>query len=98
MPAMLSTVPSQTRAPDSPDGESRARSGPQGRRPGRYSERHHPSPEVTGGANGEVSWLRALRSPSRGWPQWLLSGGIDARHSGGAAPVLHRLPSCPVRV
>jgi hypothetical protein len=49
---------------------------------------------------------RTERSPGFGTPlafpvsQWLLSGmsgGLDAssRYSGGAAPVLHRLPSKP---
>src|SRR5215210_3554826 len=52
---------------------------------------------------------RTERSPGFGTPlafpvsQWLESGGPGdcrqvTRYSGGAAPVLHRLPSSPVRV
>src|SRR3990172_632930 len=61
--------------------------------PGGKGERHahHPSREGSlGGANGNVSWLRAIGSPSR------FPSGIEpttaARYSGGAAPELHRLP------
>src|SRR5207249_5531720 len=63
------------------------------------AQRHHPSREgSTGGANGEVSWLRAVGSPSR----VMTPSGVEpraqraalphARYSGGAAPDSHRLP------
>src|SRR3989449_5813083 len=62
------------------------------------AQRHHPSREgSTGGANGEVSWLRALGSPSR-WcpsgdePRAQRAAPLHARYSGGAAPDSHRLP------
>src|SRR6266516_1997257 len=50
-----------------------------------------PAREPTGGANEDVSWLRANRLAFPGYPS-----GIEpitaARYSGGAAPDLHRLP------
>src|SRR5436309_14545833 len=50
-----------------------------------------PAREPTGGANEDVSWLRANRLAFPGYPS-----GIEpitaARYSGGAAPGLHRLP------
>src|SRR5260370_9399505 len=60
-------------------------------------ERHHPSREgSTGGANREVSWLRASGSPSR------LPSGVEplrhARHSGGAAPAPPPPPRVPPRL
>lgn len=55
------------------------------------AQRHHPSREgIAGGANGEVSWLRASRLafPVSQWREPTSA----ARYSGGAAPDLHRLP------
>src|SRR5260370_16268268 len=57
-------------------------------------ERHHPSREGSaGGANREVSWLRASGSPSR------LPSGVEplrhARHSGGGAPAPPPPPRFP---
>jgi hypothetical protein len=70
----------------------------------RWALRHatNPPPRV-------FAVARTERSPGFGPPlafpvsQWRLSGvpgrkGQVARHSGGAAPALHRLPSSPVRV
>src|SRR5438876_876402 len=58
-----------------------------------------PAREPTGGANEDVSWLRAkTRRPSRHQRQWLIHVWArqwlapTARYSGGAAPDSHRLP------
>ena len=68
----------------------------------RGRQRHQPSPEG-------IAWWRerrgllasGLRSPSR-FPSGVVSEESAsegrARYSGGAAPVLHRFPSVPVRV
>ena len=59
--------------------------------------RHHPSREgLQGGANGEVSWLRALGPRTFPVSQWR-GARVTARYSGGAAPDSHRLPMIPVR-
>ena len=42
-------------------------------------------------ADEVVSWLRALRSPSRPWSV-ASRACMNARHSGGAAPASHRFP------
>src|SRR5437899_3788277 len=50
-----------------------------------------PAREPPGGANEDVSWLRAIQLAFPGYP----SGNepiTAARYSGGAAPELHRLP------
>ena len=60
--------------------------------------RHRSLPRgIAGGANGEVSWLRAFvaRLPGMG-PSGTVSGDQTlARYSGGAAPALHRSSERP---